>query len=81
MDMGPNIFKEPSFLGAYHGAPPLIQPSTQVCFVSSDGAENGDTIPPTEASPTLDVQPVEEIIPQELPENLKTPIILDFTLP
>jgi hypothetical protein len=31
MDMGPEIFKDPSFLGEYHGAPPLIHPSTQVC--------------------------------------------------
>jgi len=36
IDMGPNIFKNPSLLGAYHGAPPLLHPSTQVCVVSSN---------------------------------------------
>jgi hypothetical protein len=81
MDMGPRIFKDPSLLGAYHGAPPLIHPSTQVCVISSNGTETGDTIPPTEASPPLDVPPVEEILPQELPENPMTPLIPDFTLP
>jgi hypothetical protein len=81
MDMGPRIFKDPSLLGAYHGAPPLIHPSTQVCVISSNGTETGDTIPPTEASPPLDVPPVEEILPQELPENPTTPLIPNFTLP
>jgi hypothetical protein len=28
IDMDPKIFKDPSFLGAYHGAPPLLHPST-----------------------------------------------------
>jgi hypothetical protein len=39
IDMGPGIFKDPSLLGAYHGAPPLLHPSisTQVCVVSSNG--------------------------------------------
>jgi hypothetical protein len=37
IDMGPRIFKDPSLLGAYHGAPPLIHPSTQVCVISSNG--------------------------------------------
>jgi hypothetical protein len=27
IDMGPRIFKDPSLLGAYHGAPPLLHPS------------------------------------------------------
>jgi hypothetical protein len=27
IDMGPGIFKDPSFIGAYHGAPPLLHPS------------------------------------------------------
>jgi hypothetical protein len=65
IDMGPRIFKDPSLLGAYHGAPPLIHPSTQVCVISSNGTDTGDTIPPTEASPHLDVPPVEEILPQD----------------
>jgi hypothetical protein len=55
MDMAPRIFKDPSLLGAYHGAPSLIHPSTQVCVISSNGTETGDTIPPTEDSPPLDI--------------------------
>jgi hypothetical protein len=47
IDMAPRILKDPSLLGTYHGAPPLIHPLTQVCFVSSDGTETGDNIPPT----------------------------------
>jgi hypothetical protein len=35
IEMGPRIFKDPSLLGTYHGAPPLIHPSTQVCVISS----------------------------------------------
>jgi hypothetical protein len=27
IEMGPRIFKDPSLLGTYHGAPPLIHPS------------------------------------------------------
>jgi hypothetical protein len=34
IEMGPSIFKDPSLLGTYHGAPPLLPPS-QVCVVSS----------------------------------------------
>jgi hypothetical protein len=81
INMGLIIFKDPSLLGTYHGAPPLIHPSTQVCVVSLDGTKTGDTIPPTEASPPLDVPPVEEILPQELLENSTTPLTPDFTLP
>jgi hypothetical protein len=61
MDMGPKIFKDPSLLGEYHGPPPLIHPSTQVCVVYSIGIDIGDTIPPIEASPHLDVPLIEEI--------------------
>jgi hypothetical protein len=80
IDMGPGIFKDPSLLGAYYGAPPLIHPSVQVCVVSSNGTETIDTIPHTEASPPLDVPLVEEILPKLLPESPTTPIIPDFTL-
>jgi hypothetical protein len=59
IDMGLGIFKEPYLMGEYHGAPPLLHPSTQVCVVSSNGIDSGDTIPPTEASPHLDIPPVE----------------------
>jgi hypothetical protein len=74
IEMGPRIFKDPSLLGTYHGAPPLIHPLAQVCVISSNGTKTGDTIPPTEASPPLDVPLVEEILPQELPENPTTPL-------
>ena len=59
IEMGPDIFKEPSLLGSYHGTPPLIHSSTQVCVISSDGTETGDTLPPIETSPPLDVPLVE----------------------
>jgi hypothetical protein len=59
IDTGLEIFKDPFLLGAYHGAPPLIHPSTQVCVVSSNGTDTRDTIPPIEASPHLDVPLVE----------------------
>jgi hypothetical protein len=69
IDMGPIIFKDPSLLGAYHGEPPLIHPSTQVCGISSNGTDTRDTIHPTKASPHLDIPPVDEILPQEFLEN------------
>jgi hypothetical protein len=59
MDMGPKIFKDPSLLGEYHGVRPLIHPSAQVCVVSSNGTEAGDTIPPTETYPTFAITLVE----------------------
>jgi hypothetical protein len=59
IDMGPRVFKDPSLLGVYHGAPPLIHPSTKVCVISSNGTDTGDTIHPIEASPYLDVPLVE----------------------
>jgi hypothetical protein len=76
--MGPIIFKDPSFLGAYHGPPPLIHPSTQVCVIYSNGIDTGDTIPPTKASPHLEVPPVEELLPQEFLDNPTTPLSLSF---
>jgi hypothetical protein len=81
IEMGPIIFKDPSLLGTYHGAPSLIHPSAQVCVISSDGTKTGDTIPPIEASSLHDVPLVTEILPQEPPENSTTPLTIDFTLP
>jgi hypothetical protein len=81
IDMGPDIFKDPYLLGAYHGAPPLLHPSTQVCVVSSNGKDIEDTIPPTKASPHLNIPPVEEPLPQETPENVTTSLIPDFPPP
>jgi hypothetical protein len=40
IEMGPGIFKDPSLLGTYHGAPPLLPPS-QVCVVSSKETQPG----------------------------------------
>jgi hypothetical protein len=68
-------------MGAYHGAPLLIHPLAQVSIISSNGTKFGDTIPATEASPLPDIPLVEEILPQELPENPGTPRTTDFTLP
>jgi hypothetical protein len=81
IELGPEIFKDPSLIGAYHGAPPLIHPSPQVCVLSSKGTDIRDIVPPTEASPHLDVPPTEEILPQGFPENPTTPLIPDFPLP
>ena len=61
MDMGPRIFKDPYLLGAYHGAPPLIHPSAQVCVISSNGTKTGELIPPSKASPLPNIPLVEEI--------------------
>jgi hypothetical protein len=80
IEMALGIFKDPSLLGTYHGAPPLIHPLAQVCAVYSDGNETIDTLPPTKASPPLNVPPIEEILPQELPEKPMTPLTPDFTL-
>jgi hypothetical protein len=55
IDMGPGIFKDPSLLGAYHGAPPLLHPSAQVCVVSSNGTDTGDNTPPKEASTHIEI--------------------------
>jgi hypothetical protein len=63
IEMTPRIFKDPSLLGTYHEAPPLIHPSSQVCVISSNGTNTGDTIPPTEASSRPDVPPVAELPP------------------
>jgi hypothetical protein len=73
--MGLGIFKDPSLLGAYHGVPPILHPSAQVCVVSSNGTYTKDTIPSTEASPHIDVPPVEEPFPGKSPENPTTPLI------
>jgi hypothetical protein len=63
IEMGPEIFKEPSLLGMYHGAPPLIHPPNQVCVVSSN--ETTDILPPIEASFSPDIPLVAEYLPQE----------------
>jgi hypothetical protein len=81
IEMGPRIFKDPSLLGTYHGAPPLIHPSNQVCVISSKRTDIEDTLPPSEASLISDVPLVAELLPQESPENSSTPPVHDFTSP
>jgi hypothetical protein len=49
IEMGPRIFKDPSLLGAYHGAPPLLRPDNQVCIISSNETHTEDANPPQEA--------------------------------
>ena len=80
IDMGLGIFKDPSLLGAYHGAPPLLHPSisAQVCVVSSNGIDIGDNTPLTEPPPHIKIPPIEALLPQEFPENPTTPLITDF---
>jgi hypothetical protein len=79
--MGPNIFKDPSLLGAYHGAAPLLHPSTQFCVVYSNETDIGANTPPIEVPPHIEVPPVEELLPQKLPENPAAALIPDFPPP
>jgi hypothetical protein len=80
VEMGPGIFKDPSLLGTYHGAPPLLPPN-QVCVVTSKKTHIVDTHPPQEASAILDVSTVAAPLPQEPPENLSTPAVHESTPP
>jgi hypothetical protein len=77
VEMGPGIFKDPSLLGTYHGAPPLLPPN-QVCVVTANKTPTGDTHPPQEASVNPDVSPVAASLPQEPPANSPTPTIHEF---
>jgi hypothetical protein len=79
IEMGPKIFKDPSLLGTYHGAPPLLHPSNQVCVISSKGADIEDTLPPRESPLISDVPLVIEPLPHEPPVNSLTPLVHDFT--
>jgi hypothetical protein len=81
IEMGSGIFKDPSLLGTYHGAPPLLHPSNQVCFVSSKGTDLENTLPPKEASLISNVPLVAEPLPHEPPVNSSAPLAHDFTAP
>jgi hypothetical protein len=81
VEMGPRIFKDPSLLGTYHGAPPLLHPSNQVCIISSNESHTKDTLPPIEASIISDVPLVVEPPPQEPPRHSSTPPVHDSTSP
>jgi hypothetical protein len=65
IEMGPGIFKDPSLLGTYHGAPPLLPPN-QVCVISSNGTHTEDAHPPQEASVIPDVSIVAEPLHRSL---------------
>jgi hypothetical protein len=78
VEMGPGIFKDPSLLGTYHEAPPLLPPS-QVCIVSTKDKLQENTHPPQEASVIPDVSPVAAPLPQEPPTNSSTPTIHEST--
>ena len=81
VEMGPGIFKDPSLLGTYHGAPPLLHPSNQVCVVSSNGTHTEDTLPPTEASVKPDVPLIANPPPQATPGHSSTPPVHASTSP
>jgi hypothetical protein len=81
IEMGPGIFKDPSLLGNYHGAPPLLHPSNQVCIISSNITDIDDTLSPREAFIIFDVPLVAELPPHEPPANSSTPPVHDFTSP
>jgi hypothetical protein len=76
IEMGPGMFKDPSLLGTYHGAPPLLPPS-QVCDIS----HQEDTHPPQEASVTPDVSTVAASLPQEPPVHSSIPTVHEYTTP
>jgi hypothetical protein len=80
VEMGPGIFKDPSLLGTYHGAPPLLPPN-HVCIVSSNGTHTEDAHPPQEASVIPDVSTVTASLPQEPPVNSSTPTVHESTPP
>jgi hypothetical protein len=71
VEMGPGIFKDPSLLGTYHGAPPLLPPN-QVCVISSNGTHTEDALPPQEASVIPDVSIVAEPLQPEPPAHSST---------
>jgi hypothetical protein len=76
VEMGPGIFKDPSLLGTYHGAPPLLPPS-QVCVIT----HQEDTHPPQEASVIPDVSTVAAPLPQEPPAHSSIPTVHESTSP
>jgi hypothetical protein len=80
VEMGPGIFKYPSLLGTYHGAPPLLPPN-QVCIITSNQTHMEGTCPPQEAPVIPDVSAVAASLPQEPPANSSTPTVHESTPP
>jgi hypothetical protein len=81
IEMGLGIFKDPSLLGTYHGAPSLLHTSNQVCIVSSKKTNTEDTLPLREAYIISDVPLVVETPPHKPPTNSSTPPVHDSTSP
>jgi hypothetical protein len=80
VEMGPGIFKDPSLLGTYHGAPPLLPPN-QVCVITSNQSHIEDTLPPQETPVIPDVSAVAASLPPEPPANSTTPTVHETTPP
>jgi hypothetical protein len=76
INIGLEIFKDPSVLGTYHGAPPLLNSSilAQVCAVSSNETYIKDNTPPTES-------PLGELLPQKFLEHTTAPLVPNFPKP
>jgi hypothetical protein len=81
VEMGPRIFKDPSLLGTYHGAPPLLHPANQVCVISSNGTHTEDASPPQEASVIPDISIVVEPTPTGASCALIDPTVHESTSP
>ena len=81
VEMGPRIFKDPSLLGTYHGAPPLLHPANQVCIISSNGTHMEDSLPPQEASIIPDISIVAKPLSLEPPVHSSTSTIHESTSP
>jgi hypothetical protein len=80
IEMGPGIFKDPSLLGTYHGAPPLLPPN-QVCVISSNGTHTEDTLLPQEASVIPDVSIVAVPLQPEPLAHSSTSTVHESTSP
>jgi hypothetical protein len=81
VEMGPGIFKDPSLLGTYNGAPPLLHPANQVCVISSNGTHTEDAHPPQEASVIPNVPTVAEPLPPKPPAHSSTSTVHESTSP
>jgi hypothetical protein len=79
VEIDPGIFKDPSLLGMYHGAPPLLHPANQVCVISSNRTHIEDALPPQEASVIPDVPIVAEPLPLEPLAHSLTSIVHEST--
>jgi hypothetical protein len=81
IEMGPGIFKDPSLLGTYHGAPPLLHPANQVCVISSNRTHTKAALPPQEASVIPDILVVAEPLPPKPLAHSSTSTVHESTSP